>query len=165
MTSFKLDGKIYDLDIVKDEKGCVISMDGEQLSVDTRWISEDELSIIIDGKSYVAVIGRSGNVRTVEINGESYRFEKVEEGDDRVRGGQDSAYEELSSPMPGKVIKVNIKKGDEVKKGTSLIIVEAMKMENEIRASRDSVVEKIMVKEGDLVEAGATLVDLKPLEE
>ena len=66
--------------------------------------------------------------------------------------------------MPGNVIKVKVKEGDEVKKGASLIIVEAMKMENEIRAPYDALVERLLVTEGEVVDAGSPLVDLKPLE-
>ena len=67
---------------------------------------------------------------------------------------------EIVSPMPGKVIKVNVKEGDEVKKGNVLLIVEAMKMENNIICPKDGVVEKVNVKAGDMVDGSLELVVL-----
>jgi acetyl-CoA carboxylase biotin carboxylase subunit len=67
----------------------------------------------------------------------------------------------IISPMPGKVIKINVKEGDEVKKGTTLMIVEAMKMENHIAAPHDGVVEQINVKVGEMVNSSTRLVQLK----
>ncbi len=60
----------------------------------------------------------------------------------------------LRSPMPGKVVKVLVKVGDEVKAGTPVVVVEAMKMENELRCTRDGVVKEIPVVEGQTVESG-----------
>ncbi len=67
----------------------------------------------------------------------------------------------IISPMPGKVIKINVGIGDEVKKGQTLLIVEAMKMENYIAAPSDGVVEEINVKVGDMVNSSIRLVNLK----
>ena len=161
-TSFRLDGKTYRLDVVKEGGTFLVTLDGASLSVDSRWLSETEISLIINGKSVVAIIGRAGKKRTVTIGGEHYALEEVGEDEEVVKPRGGSAREALASPMPGKVIKVRVKEGDEVKKGASLVIVEAMKMENEIRASRNSRVKRVLVREGDLVEAGATLVDLEP---
>ena len=74
--------------------------------------------------------------------------------------GSSNSEGNLFSPMPGKVIKVNVKKGDEVKRGTILLVVEAMKMENNITSVKDAVVEKVNVKEGDMVTADFKLIDL-----
>lgn len=64
----------------------------------------------------------------------------------------------LKSPMPGKVLKINVKENEVVKSGTTLCIVEAMKMENEIKAVGDCVVKRILVKENDKVEAKQDLI-------
>ena len=62
------------------------------------------------------------------------------------------------SPMPGKLIKVNVKSGDSVKKGAALIVMEAMKMEHVIRAAADGVVDKVLYKEGEIVQAGGKVL-------
>lgn len=68
----------------------------------------------------------------------------------------------ISSPMPGKVIRVPATPGMQVKKGQPLVVVEAMKMENEYKAPREGTVASVHVKEGDTIEAGARLVVLGP---
>ena len=66
----------------------------------------------------------------------------------------------VQSPMPGKVVKVLVAVGDEVKAGAGVVVVEAMKMENELKAPRDGKVKSVTVKEGQAVEAGQTLATL-----
>ena len=67
----------------------------------------------------------------------------------------------LVSPMPGKVVKINVKEGDEVADGTILIVVEAMKMENNIMASGKAKVKKILVTEGQMVDNKMQLIELE----
>ena len=67
----------------------------------------------------------------------------------------------LASPMPGKVMKINVKEGDEVDDGTILIVVEAMKMENNIMASGKAKVKKILVAEGQMVDNKMQLIELE----
>ncbi len=77
-----------------------------------------------------------------------------------LTSGDNNDKNSLFSPMPGKVIKVNVKKGDKVKNGTVLVVVEAMKMENNIVATGDATVEEVAVKEGDMVDTNMQLVYL-----
>ena len=74
---------------------------------------------------------------------------------------QGDGVSNLFSPMPGKVIKVNVKTGDMVKRGTVMLVIEAMKMENNITAEKDAIVEQVVVKEDDMVDASTQLVYLK----
>jgi biotin carboxyl carrier protein len=67
----------------------------------------------------------------------------------------------IVSPMPGKVLKINISEGEEVKKGQVLLVVEAMKMENNVMSPADGKIEKLLVNEGDMVEGSALLVKLE----
>ena len=67
----------------------------------------------------------------------------------------------ITAPMPGTILKVNVKNGDAVKKGDVLMVLEAMKMENEIMAPADGVVAGISVSDGTAVEAGAVLCTLQ----
>jgi biotin carboxyl carrier protein len=67
----------------------------------------------------------------------------------------------VTSPMPGRVLKLLVEEGAEIVKGTPLVVVEAMKMENELVAERDGVVKKIHVTAGQTVEGGAKLVEIE----
>ena len=68
------------------------------------------------------------------------------------------AGEAVSAPMPGNILKVNVKVGDAVKSGTVLVVLEAMKMENEIMAPKDGTVTQVLVSKGSTVDTGAPLV-------
>ncbi len=67
----------------------------------------------------------------------------------------------VTSPMPGKILRILVKEGEQVKTGQGLVVLEAMKMENEIPAPKDGVVKKILVKEGDTVDTGQPLIELE----
>ena len=102
-----------------------------------------------EGRS-VALVGSTPFA--VTING---RRRKSENGTDARDGPQ-----RMTAPMPGKIVRVLVAAGETVHARQPLVVVEAMKMENELRAGRDGTVAKIHVKEGASVDAGAPLVDL-----
>jgi biotin carboxyl carrier protein len=72
-----------------------------------------------------------------------------------------AAASSIQSPMPGKIVKVLVAVGDEVKSGQGVVVVEAMKMENELKSPKDGKVKAVTVKEGQAVEAGQSLVTLE----
>ena len=96
----------------------------------------------------------------VSIRGRSYAVTIIDPK--RLRSGQNSdrhhhGVAEIRAPMPGKVVRVQIEAGAEVEKGAGLVVVEAMKMQNEMKSPRDGVVVSINVKPGDTVNAGDVL--------
>ncbi|MCJ8275523.1 MAG: biotin/lipoyl-binding protein [Bdellovibrionales bacterium] len=94
-----------------------------------------------------------GSYRKVKIfNDEMLLHESLKSG--KSMGGDDS----LTSGMPGKIVKVMVSEGEEVDEGTPLLIMEAMKMENEMKAAQPGKIKKILVQAGDNVEAGASLI-------
>lgn len=101
---------------------------------------------------------RAGNVVWVAAGGETYRIERaVGPG---ARGAD--AEEDLRAPMPGKILKMLAKEGDEVEKGRPLLVLEAMKMEHEIRAPRAGKVKKLFFGLGEMVGLGDLLAELEP---
>jgi biotin carboxyl carrier protein len=79
----------------------------------------------------------------------------------RKLGSEAEGANDISSPMPGKVIKIPVQTGDAVTAGQTLIVVEAMKMQSEYKASADRMVREIMVKEGDTVNAHQVMIRLE----
>lgn len=99
----------------------------------------------------------SGDVRWVFLDGETYEFQ-VERGR-RQRAAQHSGL--LSAPMPSTVLRIQVRPGDRVARGETLIVLEAMKMELPVRAPSDAVVEAVHCSEGDLVQPGVSLIELR----
>lgn len=126
---------------------------------------DDAFTLLYNNSSYVLDCAGSGTDYTVYTRG-SYRVIKIFNDEMLLHESlkKDSALAEtnqLSSGMPGKIVKVFVSEGQKISKGTPLLIVEAMKMENELRASRDAIVSKIFVKAGDVVEAGGALISFE----
>jgi 3-methylcrotonyl-CoA carboxylase alpha subunit len=101
---------------------------------------------------------RDGNVVWVFHLGETYRVERV-----AVRRAAESPEAEhaLVAPMPGRVRALLVKEGDAVVKGTTLLLLEAMKMEHPVRAPREGVVQRLLVAEGAMVSAGDRLAEIE----
>jgi biotin carboxyl carrier protein len=119
-------------------------------------------SILMDGRSYDARVEESPGGLIVAIDG--YRFE-IEVRDPRRRARQPARHgdggREVVAPMPGKVIRVLIAPGDAVTAGQGLVVVEAMKMQNELKAQRDGRVATVSAREGATVAAGELLATLE----
>ena len=134
---------------------------------DYRYLDETISFLFKDSSYLVDVIGK-GTEYTVYTRG-AYKTFKVynEEAllhESLKAGGGLAGGNNLNSGMPGKIVKIFVKPGDELKEGDPVLIMEAMKMENEMRASSPVKVKEILVKEGENVEAGAQLVTFTKLE-
>lgn len=98
------------------------------------------------------------------VNGSQIHFEFLDERELRRQstgGAQKSGSGRIVAPMPGKVVDVKVKAGDTVTAGQGVVIVEAMKMQNEFKADIDGVVRDVKVKTGDSVEGGAVLISIE----
>ncbi len=123
---------------------------------------DDTVSFLYKDTSYLVDVLSKGTEYTVYTRG-AYKAFKVfnEEAllhESLKAGGGMGAGNNLSSGMPGKIVKIFVKPGDELKAGDPILIMEAMKMENEMRANSDVKIKEILVKEGENVETGAELV-------
>jgi biotin carboxyl carrier protein len=108
----------------------------------------------------VVVSGKAAGVRGVHVNGRQLHVTISESGRSRRRGGaaaHGAGPQRLTAPMPGKVVRVLVAPGDAVAAGQGLVVVEAMKMENELRAAKAGRVASVSVAEGQSVDAGAVL--------
>jgi acetyl/propionyl-CoA carboxylase alpha subunit len=119
-------------------------------------------SILLDGRSFDAFVEEGPNGLIVSIDG--YRFE-VEARDPRrfarkSSGSGGQGVQTLSSPMPGKVVRLLVAPGDTVEAGQGILVVEAMKMQNEMKAARAGKVLTIAAKEGATVVAGEALATI-----
>jgi len=136
-----------------------VVVDGTEHLVDARRLEADFHSIMIEGRSYELSIEPDGDRYHVR-HGASQRTVSLTDATRRAREGLSKAHgpETVVTVMPGKVVRVLVAEGDEVEAGQGLVVVEAMKMENEIGAPRAGRVSSIEVEPGRAVEAGTTLL-------
>jgi acetyl/propionyl-CoA carboxylase alpha subunit len=134
----------------------MVSIDGRP-AVPARVVGPGELRVG-PGSGRRAWVSGTGETRWVFLDGEVFELEVQREGRRRTSADARGA---LSAPMPATVVRVDAAPGDRVRKGDSLIILEAMKMELPVRAHTDGIVIAVHCKAGDLVKAGAPLVELE----
>lgn len=136
---------------------------GEEVwEVDARLPAQGIFSLLIGGISYVADVKEEGGWFVVDVDGEAYRILVEEETRHiiRTRGGVETGHggQVLTAPMPGKIVAVEVAVGQAVKPGDGLLIMEAMKMENEFRATTVGKVREIRVQVGQAVNPGDVLI-------
>lgn len=140
----------------------------EILKSDYQYLDET-VSFIFKNSSYLIDVIGSGSQMTVFTRGAAKTVNIYNEEtllhESLKKGGGFSRGENLKAGMPGKIVKVFVKKGDLVKANQPLVVMEAMKMENEMRAEADVIIKDLHVKEGDNVESGALLVSFEPAHE
>ena len=130
--------------------------EGASHHVSGRLSGSGELSVVVDGKRLTAAYVATGGGFTLVHKGVNYVFAVPDPLDVDVASDADTGS--LKSPMPGKIVQVLVKAGAGVAKGTPLVVMEAMKMEQTLAAPADAVIASVNVAAGDQVEAGAALV-------
>ncbi|ASD62134.1 acetyl-CoA carboxylase biotin carboxyl carrier protein subunit [Bdellovibrio bacteriovorus] len=165
----ELKGKKFKVDVTEHRTTWKVSLQEEgkdwihyDISKNDYKEAEQYISFLFGGKSYlIDVIGQDteytvftrNSFRTIKVfNDEMLLHESLK------KGGGFGGDQELKSGMPGKIIEIFAKEGEIVKANKPLLIMEAMKMENEMRATRDVKIKEIRVKQGDSVESGAVLI-------
>ena len=145
----------------------VITVDDRKYEIDIVMVENGVYSILHKGKSYNVELIETDNVKKYIVNTftRSFNVEIIDAETkyqlSRGQGFEPNGSKNISSPMPGKVVKIPVKVGELVSSGQTLIVVEAMKMQSEFKASGDRVVKEILVKEGDIVEAHQGLIKME----
>lgn len=157
-----VEGREFEVDLRSD----VATVDGEPVDAAlTRIPGTPVQHLLVDGRSH-ALVARPGakGVWSLQLNGHRYEVEVVDERTRAIRAmtGQGAAAtgpRPITAPMPGLIVRVDVEAGDPVKAGQTVAIIEAMKMENDLKADSDGLVSAVKVKAGEPVEKGAVLVE------
>jgi biotin carboxyl carrier protein len=155
-----VDGKPYRLELEKAEWGWKCQLDGKEITLDAVLPRRDVLSLIMDGRAFE--VKREQTPTDLHMWVGSTRF-AVELRDPRsLRARKGSGTEEkgprkIVAPMPGRVVRLLVEEQAEVEAGQGLIVVEAMKMQNEIKSPKKGVVKKMVAAAGAAVNAGDVL--------
>ncbi len=156
-----IDGHSHQLELERVEKGYQATVDGEAFFVDTAMTARDVLSLIHNGRHYEAKREYSLMGETHVIIGSERFLAEVRDPRSlcsrRAAAGHEAGQAKIIAPMPGKIVRVIATVGDEVEAGQGLVVVEAMKMQNEIKAPKKGKVTKIAVTESSAVNAGDLL--------
>ncbi|SRR6266498_337564 len=135
-------------------------LNGREGLVDAVQIGPDTLSLLLEGKSIEVRREFSRERQQILLNGTSYEVVVRDPRSLRSRkrtGSSDEGPQRLVSSMPGKVMRILAREGDQISAGQGIIVVEAMKMQNEIRSSKAGTLKKLLVREGRNVNAGEVL--------
>jgi biotin carboxyl carrier protein len=163
---FLINDVLQKIAVEKKENHFVFSDGIKTFEADVQHVSANQISILVEDRSYLVYYAQDKDNRYFYIDGQQFIVkEPSEEGVESFRLGEERTSEGtllVKAPMPGKVIKVNVVEKDAVRKNQTLAIVEAMKMENEIKASVDGRIKKIHVSAGDLVDSEKPLIELEP---
>ena len=157
----KAGGKPHRLELEKTAGGWECRLDGQPVHIDALIPRRDVLSLLVDGRAYE--IKREQTATDLHLWVGSTRF-AVELRDPRsLRSRQKAAGDEkgprkILAPMPGRVVRLLVAENSSVEAGQGIVVVEAMKMQNEIRSPKSGVVERIMVTEGQTVNTGEVIV-------
>ena len=157
----QLAGETIPVEVTGEGGRFTVTVDGAPHEVDGRQAAEGIWSLLLGAVSYTLDVSETDGTYVVEVGGESYRIRVEEEtryiirtrGAKAVAGGQ-----VLKAPMPGKVTLIEVSAGQAVKPGDGLVVLEAMKMENEFRSSVTGTVKEVRVQVGQAVNPGDVLV-------
>jgi len=158
-----IDNKEYTVELLDDKR---VSINGNTYEVDFEAVSGQPVySLIVDGRSHEAYVQEGDEDWQVLLRGRLYPVKVEDEREKRLRAAAGGGVAEggefhLKAPMPGLVVAIPVEEGQEVKKGQVLLILESMKMQNELKSPRDGVVNRIKVKAGESVEQKQALLSV-----
>ncbi|HEY4817956.1 MAG TPA: biotin/lipoyl-containing protein [Candidatus Acidoferrum sp.] len=149
------------VDLEREANHWRISLDGDRVDADAIEIAPNIFSVLLKGKSHeIRVTPTPTGALTLQTGRQEFTAEII---DPRAwRGRHHGTLEaegrqQILAPMPGKIVRVLVQAGEKVQAGQGLLVVEAMKMQNEIRSPKSGTVERLLVKEGQPVNAGEVL--------
>jgi biotin carboxyl carrier protein len=156
-----------ELEVVVD--GETVSLNGESVRAHVEDLAGTPIQIVAIGNEVHRVLARRGSERgQYDLSVEGFRF-SVQALDERARAirelsgasARPTGPAHLVAPMPGLIVRVQVNEGDQVRVGQGLVVMEAMKMENELRAITTGVVRRVLVAPGSAVEKGALLLEME----
>ncbi len=158
--SFAHNGETIVVNLTPTGKSYQAAIGDQIFNIEVLRAEDGRLDLLIDGKRVTGYLSSDGPNRWVTINGQTLILTKSS-GARRHGHGSHHAAGELTAPMPGQVRAVNVREGEAVTKGQTLLVLEAMKMEIRIHTPQDGVVKKLFVKQGETVEREQVLIEVE----
>ena len=154
-----IDGKSYRLDLNQIDGAWSCRVDGREVKVDAVLARPNVLSLRLGNKAFEVKCERVGSDIHIWVGSQRFAAEIRDPRSlrGRVRAGDDEGPRKLTAPMPGKVVRLLLSQGSSVDAGAGVLVVEAMKMQNEVKSPKKGTIQKILVSEGTAVSAGDVL--------
>ena len=152
----------YTINLTKEKEGFRASLREDEYQISDLEVKENMITFTARGERFRIYFVRDRDCSYMSINGELFTIESAQLRRSGAKGISTQEENSVASPMPGLLVKLPVALGDKVEAGVTLAIVEAMKMQNELRAQSDGIVKKINFKEGDQVDAFVPIVELEP---
>lgn len=163
-----VNGTNFRIDIQKLNNGAESrltgALNGRELKLDAVLIAPDTLSLIIDAQSFEIRQERTDDTRNIYVRGTKYEITVRDARslrNQRRTGATDAGPFQIKASMPGKVVRILSREGASLGAGQGILVLEAMKMQNEIRSPKDGVLKKMLAREGANVNAGEVLAVLE----
>ena len=164
----KINDRVASVEVVSQKGNLLeIKVDNKIYNIDLMHTVDGTFSIIENGHSYniELVPGDHPKIYTAYTLYNAYDIEVIDAESryllNRGNGSMGSSDNTISSPMPGKVVKLLVSEGDPVKQGETVLIVSAMKMESEYKAPIDGIIKSVMVSEGEVIDANQILIEIE----
>ena len=156
-----IDGSTHKVEIENQGSTWQCSVDGKKYEIDASLTARDVLSVLVGGKAYEVKreYSLSGETHVI-IGSERFAAEVRDPRSLRSRkaaAGVGEGPQKIAAPMPGKVVRIMVQQGAEVEAGQGIMVVEAMKMQNEVKSPKAGRVVSVSAGEGQTVTAGAVL--------
>lgn len=154
-----IDGKIYRLELERTEDGWSCRVDGREIAVDAVLARRDVLSMRIGNRALEVKRERLGSETHIWVGGQRFAAELRDPRSlrGRIRTSDEQGPKKLTAPMPGKVVRILAMEGVAIEAGAGVIVVEAMKMQNEVKSPKNGTLQKVLVSVGAAVNAGDVL--------
>ncbi|HSM84491.1 MAG TPA: biotin/lipoyl-containing protein [Candidatus Limnocylindrales bacterium] len=156
--------KTHRVELQKDAAGWRCKLDGREMPLDVASTQEGVLSILVDGQSYEVKEEVTPDATYVVVGHHRFAAAVRDPRSLRSRRGPEAAAHgprKITAPMPGKVVRILAPAGTPVEPGQAVVVIEAMKMQNELKSPKKGIVRKLNVSEGAAVEAGQALAEVE----
>ena len=159
-----IDGHTHRVELSRGESGWLCVLNGREFPMDAVSIREGVLSILVHGKSYEVKQENTATESSIVVGHQRFSAVVRDPRSFRSRRRVDSGTEgvkKITAPMPGKVVRILASAGTAVEAGQGVLVIEAMKMQNELKSPKKGTVKKLNVAEGAAVEAGQALAEVE----
>tara|TARA_B110000196_G_scaffold62755_1_gene52448 strand:+ start:97 stop:597 length:501 start_codon:yes stop_codon:yes gene_type:complete len=158
--TLKINKKMVSFELLQQGDAYEITLDEKEYDAELIRIDSNLYSLIVNGSTYTIAIEKEGKRIELFFKGDLFSYEIPSVRD---KGGTEntSGIDKISAPMPGRVVKILKSIGDMVSEGEGVVVVEAMKMESELKTTIDGKITGISVKEGDTVDLGSHILTVE----